>query len=58
MMTYPDWCRAHNCTHAHCPCGCEHPQPFVSDGALYCGKCFHDDNQLCAMIPCIPENCT
>lgn len=57
-MTYRDWCTAYGCTHAHCPCGCDHPQPFCDDaGTLWCGACWHVDGVACAMVPCTPVTC-
>lgn len=57
-MTYLEWCKQHDCTHAHCPYGCDHPQPFcLDDGRLVCGRCAIIDNELVEMIPCTPDNC-
>lgn len=47
-MTYTEWCKLHNCDHAHCPCKCDHPQPFVlDDGRLICGQCALIDGFEC-----------
>jgi hypothetical protein len=53
--------------HMHCPCACDHPQPFhLADddrvppelrGKWICGACYHDDRSLCVMLPCTPEIC-
>lgn len=46
--------------HDHCPCGCWHPQPFVTDtGMRFCGVCYFESNgeEFCLMIPCTPEVC-
>lgn len=43
--------------HSHCPCDCEHPQPFEQDGVWYCGRCWVKFGALCLMIPCTPETC-
>ena len=51
------WYGKHDCSHAHCPCGCDHPQPFLLDGRLVCGECAIRDGYLCEMIPCGPDTC-
>ena len=56
-MTYRDWCMERGVSHAHCKMECEHPQPFVLEGELFCGRCFHLDDRISAMIPCTPEVC-
>lgn len=63
-MTYQEWCIANNCSHAHCPNGCEHPQPIVGANAkCYCGRCYFKDNKLVEVIPCnkgnenVAQNC-
>lgn len=57
-LTYREWCQQHNCTHAHCPNECEHPQPFSIGDKLYCGRCaIRDKTGLIEMIPCTPEVC-
>jgi hypothetical protein len=47
--------------HAHCPCDCEHPQPFQAwiEGICVelCGCCWVRYEAVCVMIPCTPENC-
>ena len=56
-MTYREWCRARSVTHAHCPCDCDHPQPFVTAaGSLLCGACWVEGLQ-CTMKPCTPDIC-
>jgi len=60
MSPYQQWCIEHNCGHAHCPvCSPlgEHPQAFVYDGTLYCGRCLFIDDKATEMIACNPENC-
>lgn len=58
LMSYSEWCKAHNCDHAHCPHDCDHPQPFVlADGRLVCGRCAIIDHELVEMVPCTPEHC-
>ena len=49
---YMTWCDQNETSHGHCPLGCEHPQPFGSDGRLFCGKCWHDTGTLTEMVPC------
>lgn len=52
-----EWYMLHRCEHAHCPEGCEKPQPSMSDGKMLCMKCkvlFGVDS---VMIPCTPETC-
>lgn len=57
-MNAEAWYKAHNCTHAHCPFDCEHPQPFLlDDNILYCGHCWFVDTEMTKMIPCSPEVC-
>jgi hypothetical protein len=58
--------------HEHCPCGCEHPQPFSgvpdkgtaeffyldpSREQAFCGYCWVVEGSLCAMVPCTPKLC-
>ena len=45
--------------HWHCPCGCEHPQPFLFQHELYiCGLCWFKDNRyVCLMVYCTPKTC-
>ena len=58
VQTNAEWYAAHGCDHAHCPHGCEHPQPFlIDDGRLVCGRCAILDNVLSEMLPCTPEVC-
>jgi hypothetical protein len=56
-VTPEDWYRDNGCDHAHCPYLCEHPQPFVADGVLVCGRCAVKYGELNPMIPCTPETC-
>lgn len=57
MGDYTQWCAQNGCTHAHCPYGCEHPQPFVRDGVLYCGRCAAVDSCETICVPCDDEVC-
>ena len=59
--------------HAHCPEGCEHPQPFrasllpeyaaefphLTPGVEVelCGRCWHRFHEATVMVPCTPETC-
>lgn len=53
--TLDEWYKAHDCDHAHCPHDCEHPQPFIHEGKLYCGRCYFQCRYtLSEMIPCVP----
>lgn len=56
---YQRWCREHECTHAHCQAGCEHPQPFLSsDGRMLCGRCWFVYNHTeTIVLPCGKDNC-
>lgn len=56
-QTYNRWCAQRGVTHAHCPYECEHPQPFVLDGVLVCGRCAFVDDTITPMVPCTPETC-
>jgi hypothetical protein len=56
-MTCREWCEAHGVTHAHCPHLCEHPQPFIHDNELICGRHAVMFGVRVVMIPCIPEIC-
>ena len=56
-LTEREWYELHGCSHGHCPCGCEHPQPFVTGRRLVCGRCACVDGYLCDMLPCTPEVC-
>ena len=51
------WYAAVGVTHAHCPDDCEHPQPFLLNGTMYCGRCWFVYKQLNPMIPCRPSAC-
>ena len=52
-----DWYKDNNCSHAHCPLGCEKPQPEVCGGKLLCMKCLVLYDTLTEMVPCTPEIC-
>lgn len=54
---YQIWSELHNCTHGHCPYGCEHPQPFMHKNKLICGQCAVMCNEILEMIPCDPNDC-
>lgn len=51
------WYRLNGCSHAHCPYGCQHPQPFMHNGALVCGRCWFKDGERTLMDPCTLEVC-
>ena len=57
METYDDFCRAEDVHHFHCPDGCEHPQPFVSDGRLLCGRCWFVVGVVTECVPCDDDVC-
>jgi hypothetical protein len=59
MSEYSEWCVAHNCTHGHCPLGCEKPQPASYDDgpSLICGVCYYYDGTLSEIVPCTPADC-
>jgi hypothetical protein len=62
LSAYRDWCRLYGVNHAHCPRGCEHPQPFIlneGDGPspLLCGRCWFVDGVRSEMVPCYPSVC-
>ena len=46
---------AHNCDHAHCPHGCEHPQPMMDGSDLICMRCARVVKVRTVMVPCTPE---
>jgi hypothetical protein len=55
---YTEWCAERGCDHAHCPDGCEHPQPvMLVDGRLVCGRCLFKCSEVTEMVPCSPEVC-
>lgn len=55
---YQRWCIQHGCSHGHCVCGCDHPQPFMNHaGVLLCAVCRFEDHAECVMVPCTPEHC-
>lgn len=47
-----EWLAKHGVSHAHCPLGCEHPQPFFFQGEYICGRCAFIDNIKTPMDPC------
>lgn len=51
------WYKAHGCNHAHCPRGCEHPQPRLVDGVMACGRCLVLQGVLTPCEPCTPRTC-
>lgn len=55
--TVANWYVRNNCTHAHCPDDCEHPQPFMFNNRFICGRCYFKYNDIVEMIPCTPEVC-
>jgi hypothetical protein len=55
--TTAKWYTAHNCTHAHCPHDCEHPQPQLDGDDLLCGRCLVIERRRTPMLPCTPEVC-
>jgi hypothetical protein len=52
-----EWCRLHGCTHAHCPRGCDKPQPAIREGVLYCSRCLVYEGIRSVMVPCTPTIC-
>ncbi len=50
--TEEEWYAANSCTHAHCPWACDHPQPFISGGKLFCGRCWFVEGVAVEMVPC------
>jgi hypothetical protein len=57
IETTVDWYKANDCTHAHCPEGCDHPQPFVQGDELWCGSCWFMHKVKTFMEPCRPAIC-
>lgn len=56
--SYAAWRETYEVTHGHCPCDCDHPQPFFNnEGVLICGACWFQDGKICVMVPCTPETC-
>lgn len=56
MLT--DWYAERAVDHAHCPNGCEKPQPAQQpDGRLLCMKCLVLSGVEAEMIPCTPDVC-
>lgn len=51
------WYVDNNCDHAHCPHHCEHPQPFLLDGVMVCGRCFFIEKVVTPVEPCNPAIC-
>jgi hypothetical protein len=59
MSPYDEWCKRNGCFHAHCPKGCEHPQPAVTQtGDLICGLHMAFRHEYVLMEPCDPKICT
>lgn len=56
-LDYDAWCEENGTHHGHCPLGCEHPQPFVHQGRLICGRCFFKHGDITEMVPCTPDTC-
>lgn len=56
-VTEQEWYVKHNCTHAHCIDECEHPQPYMDDEALLCGRCAALCGVRSEMMPCVPGDC-
>lgn len=55
---YSEWYAANDCDHAHCPEGCEHPQPTVNTlGELICGRCWFKFGEKTLMVACKPDIC-
>ncbi len=54
---YTRWCRTRGVTHAHCPRGCEHPQPVAVGDRLLCGRCLILFGEEVECLPCGPETC-
>lgn len=51
------WYASNGCDHAHCPVGCDKPQPRTVSGVLVCGKCLVINGVWSEMIPCTPAAC-
>lgn len=43
--------------HWHCPNDCEKPQPFSVEGTRFCGRCWHERNDMVPCIFCTPDTC-
>jgi hypothetical protein len=57
-MTPREWYAEHCCTHAHCPHGCEKPQPILDGDELLCLRCLvYEGGRRSPMIPCTLDNC-
>lgn len=54
---YTEWCRANGCDHAHCPDGCEKPQPRLHAGQMVCGRCLIKFSEVVPVLPCGPGVC-
>ncbi len=56
---YTAWCEANDCTHGHCPLGCEHPQPgyYAGTDELLCGCCYFYDGTHTLIELCVPTTC-
>lgn len=51
------WYARHDCSHAHCPLDCEHPQPFLDGDILLCGRCWFIEGRQTEMVACTPDVC-
>lgn len=57
-MAVGDWYERHGCDHAHCPNGCEKPQPVEQpDGRPLCMRCLVYSGVEVECVPCTPEVC-
>jgi len=56
---YTVWCRDNECSHGHCPLGCEHPQPstWAGDARIICGCCYFTDGTVSLVVPCTVQLC-
>lgn len=53
-----EWYKEHETHHAHCPLGCEHPQPIIEDdGTALCGRCLFVDKVRTEVVSCMEEIC-
>ncbi len=57
MTADEGWYAERGCTHAHCPLGCDKPQPSLVGGRMLCMRCWVQDGIASEMIPCVPETC-
>jgi len=56
-MDNQKWYEDNNCTHAHCPEGCDKPQPSLVNRKMLCMRCYVKYGVISEMIPCDPKNC-